>query len=432
MNTLPHHLSKDVEDVANLSIVPTMLSVLCQTTGLGFAAVARVTDEHWIICSVNDSINFGLKSYDQLDVKTTLCNELKVTAQPLVIEDISTDKHYHDHITPTTYKFSAYVSIPIFRKDGRYFGSLFAIDPAPKKMNIEAVAGMLSLFGQLISVNLSTNEQIRLSEIQFNKDRAFINALEVKAEERTKELRENNEALARSNKELEAFADRSRHDLQEPLRKIQTLTSMITEREGSNLSPTGLDYFNRIKNAAGRMQALIKDLLTYSQADMAERSFKLTNLEEIISQVKDDLNEQLAKRNAIIEVGPMCTLLLIPFQFRQLLQNLFTNSLKFAKESVPPVISISCIHVTQSAPEQPLKVPFYQIEIKDNGIGFEQQYAEKIFTLFQRLNDKVLYSGTGVGLAIVKKIVENHNGYVTASGQPGEGAVFTIYLPETH
>lgn len=432
MNTLPHYLAKDVEDIASLHVVPTMLSVLCQTTGLGFAAVARVTDDDWVLCSVYDTIDFGLKPLDQLDVKTTLCNELKVTAQPLVIDDVLTDSLYQNHITAKTYKFRAYVSVPIFRRDGRYFGSLFAIDRDPKKMNTEAVSGMLSLFAQLISVNLSTNEQIRLSEIQFNKDRAFINALEVKAEERTKELKQNNDALVRSNKELEAFAYISSHDLQEPLRKIQTLTSMITERESANLSPTGLDYFSRIKNAASRMQALIKDLLTYSQAEMAERSFKKTDLAEIINQVREDLTEDITQRNAVIEVGPMCTLLLIPFQFRQLLQNLFTNSLKFAKEGVQPKITVSCVHITENKPGQPLRVPYYEIEIKDNGIGFEQQYADKIFTLFQRLNDKKLYSGTGIGLAIVKKIVENHNGYITASGEPGEGAIFTIYLPENN
>ncbi len=423
MSLIPEELIKNIDDIANLDIVPTMLSVLCQTTGMGFAGVAHVTDEYWLLCSANDNINFGLKSGDMLDVKTVLCNELKVTAQPLVIANIDTDPYYSKHITPLTYGFKSYVSVPIFRKDGRYFGSLFAIDPQPKEMNAEAVSGMLSLFSQLISVHLSANEQIKLSEIQFHKDRAFINALEVKAEERTKELKDNNDALIRSNKELEAFAYISSHDLQEPLRKIQTLTSMITEKESANLSPTGLDYFNRVKSAASRMQSLIKDLLTYSRADLSDPDFKEINLGDIVSQVREDLAEQLRDKGAEIEIGPMFMLTIIPFQFRQLLQNLITNSLKFARQGIPPRILIGCTEEIQG------NDVFCKITVSDNGIGFEQEYAERIFTLFQRLNDKKLYSGTGIGLAIAKRILDNHKGYITATGTPNQGATFHIYIP---
>jgi signal transduction histidine kinase len=432
MTALPDELKNDVEDIAGLQIVPTMLNVLCQTTGMGFAAVARVTDEHWVVCSVIDTINMGLKPGDQLDVNTTLCNELKVTAQPLVIENIDDDAQYSNHITPATYGFKSYVSVPVFRKDGRYFGSLFSIDPKPRQLNKEAVAGMLGLFSQLIALHLSANEQIKLSEIQYHKDRAFINALEVKVEEHTRELKESNEVLARANKELEAFAYISSHDLQEPLRKIQTLSSMITEKESAGLSERALDYFTRIKSAAGRMQALINDLLTYSRADMAEKSLKETNLEDLIQQVKEDLGEELRRHEAIIEAGPMCTLKIIPFQFRQLLQNLFTNSIKFAKPGVPPHITVRCNVVTDAEIENlqlKSKGKHYKISVADNGIGFEQQYAEKIFMLFQRLNDKNHFSGTGIGLAIVKKIIDNHNGCITASGRPGQGATFNIYIP---
>lgn len=423
MSLIPEELIKNIDDIANLDIVPTMLSVLCQTTGMGFAGVAHVTDDYWLLCSANDNINFGLKPGDQLDVKTVLCNELKVTAQPLVISNIDTDPYYSKHVTPLTYGFKSYASVPIFRKDGRYFGSLFAIDPKPREMNAEAVSGMLTLFSQLISVHLSTNEQMKLSEVQFNRDRAFINALEVKAEERTRELKDNVDALARSNKELEAFAYISSHDLQEPLRKIQTLISMIAEKESDNLSPTGLDYFGRIRNAAGRMQSLIKDLLTYSRADLSDPEFKTTNLGDIVNQVREDLTEQLQNKEAEVEVGPMCSMHIIPFQFRQLLQNLITNSIKFARQGIPPRIYIGCTE------ERIDNLQFYKITVSDNGIGFEQEYAERIFTLFQRLNDKKLYSGTGIGLAIVKRIVDNHKGFITATGTPGQGATFTIYMP---
>lgn len=145
----------------------------------------------------------------------------------------------------------------------------------------------------------------------------------------------------------------------------------------------------------------------------------------MIAQVQEDLAEQLAAKNGVIETGPMCSMHIIPFQFRQLLQNLITNSLKFAREGIPPIIQITC------TPEIEGEKSYHKITVADNGIGFEQEYAERIFTLFQRLNDKKLYTGTGIGLAIVKRIVDNHHGQITASGLPNQGATFTITIPVT-
>jgi light-regulated signal transduction histidine kinase (bacteriophytochrome) len=263
-------------------------------------------------------------------------------------------------------------------------------------------------------------------------EKAFTQELEKQVAERTKELGDTNIELGKMNKELQTFAYISSHDLQEPLRKIQTFSTQIMEKESQNLSESGKDKFLRMQNAAKRMQTLIGDLLTYSRTNIQERKFEKTDLNKIIEEVKDDLKEELQQKHATIEVEEMCEGVIIPFQFRQLLFNLLSNSLKFSKEA--PLIKIkSEIGIGGKLNNQKLakEVKYCHIRVSDNGIGFEQQYNEKIFEVFQRLHSKSEYEGTGIGLSIVKKIVENHNGVITAKGELNKGATFDIYIPTT-
>ena len=247
-------------------------------------------------------------------------------------------------------------------------------------------------------------------------------------------LKNQNEQLEKMNKELESFAYVSSHDLQEPLRKIQTFASRITEKEENNLSEYGKDMFNRMQDAAQRMQTLIQDLLAYSRTNTTERNFEITDLNEIIAEVKEDLKEELQEKHAIIEANQLCDAKIIPFQFRQLLHNLIGNSLKFSNPNHPPLIQIkSEIANGMKLKNEKLspKNKYCHITVSDNGIGFEEQYNEKIFEVFQRLHSKKEYNGTGIGLSIVKKIVENHHGIVTAKGELNKGATFEIYIPAT-
>lgn len=263
-------------------------------------------------------------------------------------------------------------------------------------------------------------------------EQAFTQELERKVAERTKELASSNVELAKMNKELQSFAYISSHDLQEPLRKIQTFSSQLMEREYVNLTENGRDKFLRIQNAANRMQTLIDDLLTYSRTNTQDRKFEETDLKKIVTEVKEDLKEELQHKQATIEVGDMCKATIIPFQFRQLLFNLINNSLKFSHPDRLPVIKIKS-EIALGAVFNNTKLDndtkYCHISIGDNGIGFEQQYSERIFELFQRLHGKNEYNGTGIGLSIVKRIVDNHNGIITATGQPDKGAAFDIYIP---
>ncbi|MCF6131839.1 PAS domain-containing protein [Flavobacterium wongokense] len=245
-------------------------------------------------------------------------------------------------------------------------------------------------------------------------------------------LEQKNRELEKMNKELQSFAYISSHDLQEPLRKIQTFADQIAERESENLSENAKDKFKRMQNAAKRMQTLINDLLAYSRTNTQEVKLKKTNLNDIVEEVKEDLKEELQLKNGTIEIGKLGEAEIIPFQFHQLMFNLASNSLKFSRENVPPHITIKGEIVkgkdTDNDKLDP-KTKYCHITFSDNGIGFEQQYSDKIFEVFQRLHGKEVYQGTGIGLAIVKKIVDNHNGVITAKGALGQGATFNIYIP---
>lgn len=263
-------------------------------------------------------------------------------------------------------------------------------------------------------------------------EKLFKNELESKVKYRTAELVQNNIELEKKNKELESFTFISSHDLQEPLRKIQTYSSIISENEANNLSEAGKDSIKRINSAASRMQMLIRDLLLYSRTTLDERKFDIVNLQFLIDEIKEDLREELTAKNAILETNIMCDVKIIPFQFRQLMLNLIGNSLKFTKPQSSPLIKISSrkeLGLNLSNDKLAKDQLYCHIQIADNGIGFEQKYSEKIFQIFQRLHNKQEFAGTGIGLAIVKKIVENHNGIITASSEPNKGATFDIYFP---
>lgn len=246
-------------------------------------------------------------------------------------------------------------------------------------------------------------------------------------------LEQQNLDLETSNKELVAFNYAASHDLQEPLRKIQTFVSRLAEKDEKKLSDAGKEYMERINSSVERMRILIEDLLQYSRTTKTEKVFEDTDLNDLLENAKVDLVQSIEEKNAKIQNQALPELKVIPFQIQQLFVNLINNSLKYSKADKTPDIKITCKKVV-AADETLLPIKsknkFYKITFKDNGIGFEQEYSEKIFILFNRLHNKNEYAGTGIGLAICKKIVENHKGFIFAEGKPNIGATFTIFLPE--
>ena len=258
----------------------------------------------------------------------------------------------------------------------------------------------------------------------------FTEELEKKVIERTQELKTKNIELENANAELASFNYIASHDLQEPLRKIQGFSKRIINEE-ENLSDTSKDFFKRITGAAQRMQNLITSILSYSRTNTAELIFEKTDLNQVLNEVKGVLQESIQEKNAVIESYKLPTINAIPVQMHQLFLNLVSNSLKYSKQDVAPVIKISAEKVigNEIAGQVKENSTFWKIEISDNGIGFEQQYENKIFEVFQRLHGKKEYEGTGIGLSICKKIVQVHHGTISAIGNPGIGSTFTFYLP---
>lgn len=245
-------------------------------------------------------------------------------------------------------------------------------------------------------------------------------------------LQQKNLELERINQELSSFAYISSHDLQEPLRKIQTFADRIVETEFENLSAKGKDYFRRMQAGAARMQKLIRDILAYSRTTTTEKIFEEKDLNELLAQSKSELEVRISEKNAFIESDQLPTIKVIPFQIQQLFNNLLNNALKFSKDEVRPHVRLTSKIVTGKSIPHLEAVPdkkYCHLRFSDNGIGFEPEYSSKIFEVFQRLHSRSEYAGTGIGLAICKKIVQNHNGFIFAEGETGEGATFHIYLP---
>lgn len=246
------------------------------------------------------------------------------------------------------------------------------------------------------------------------------------------ELKKRNKALKRSNAELESFNRVVSHDLQEPLRKIQTFISLLTEAEADSLSDNSKNYFNKINNAASRMQLLIKNLLSYSRIDSTHENFEIIDLNKKVEKVEDNFSARIIEAKITIIKKNLPTIQGIPFQMEQLFNNLLSNAIKYRNltKDAKILIDASIVHKNQIAlPNKKTSKNYYKIVFSDNGIGFDQENAEKIFNIFERLHQQSAYSGTGIGLAICKKIVENHNGFIYATSELQKGSIFYIYLP---
>jgi PAS domain S-box-containing protein len=307
---------------------------------------------------------------------------------------------FPDSATLTKLKVEGYVGYPLFDSKGHCIG-IIAVMHQDKIDDLSYVESMLKIAAKRCEMELVRQRNEKM-------------------------LEEKNAELKRNNKELESFNYIASHDLQEPLRKIQLFYSRILDKEKSNLSESSLEYFSSINNAADRMQNLIEALLAYSTANYTSMVYEKTDLNKIVEDVKSDLEDMIEAKNAVIQSDVLPKVAVIPFQFRQLLSNLISNGIKYSKRDVTPVIKISA---SQSIEEETRGKKFWKISIVDNGIGFEQQYEHKIFELFQRLHGKNEFVGTGIGLAICKKIIDNHKGFIKVKATPGVGSEFTIYLP---
>jgi signal transduction histidine kinase len=309
-----------------------------------------------------------------------------------------------------------------------------------KNYSVRAVKESQDELGELIE---AFNEM--LGEIQ-KRDAALQGArddLEKRVEERTRELQEEiaerkqaeeklkmiAAKLEQSNRELQDFAYVASHDLQEPLRKVQAFGDRLRAKCEPALTDEGRDYLDRMQNAARRMQNLIQDLLLFSRVTTQPHPFEKVPLAKVIREVLSDLEVRLQQTGGFVHMEALPTLDADPVQMRQLFQNLISNALKFHRPGVPPVVKISSHILEPPAGAESNGAQRCQIRVEDNGIGFDEKYRDRIFAVFQRLHSRQNYEGTGIGLAICRKITERHGGTITAHSLPGQGATFVVTLP---
>ena len=269
---------------------------------------------------------------------------------------------------------------------------------------------------------------------EVTEQKLFTEELSKQVRDRTIELENKNKELERSNSNLEEFAHAASHDLKEPIRKIHFFTDMLKEQLSERLTEEEKTTLNRIENASLRMSRLIDDLLIYSHVSQRPQEKENVDLNEKILKVMEDLELEIRDKKAKINIGPLPLISGYGIQLQQLFQNLVSNALKYSKQGSIPEINISAGIVDgypSGKPKNPelLNRKYVKIEVADKGIGFEQENAERIFQMFTRLHGQKEYRGTGIGLSIARKVVENHDGKITAKSDPGKGSIFKIYLP---
>jgi PAS domain S-box-containing protein len=271
----------------------------------------------------------------------------------------------------------------------------------------------------------TAQEEIEARKLLEEQLREANERLETRVQRRTAELEESNENLKRSNRELEDFAYVASHDLQEPLRKIQAFGNLLEEEFGANLGE-GRDYLERMRNAASRMSVLIEDLLSFSRVTTKANPLVKVDLDLVVREVLEDLEVSVGESGATVTVGKLPSIKADRLQMRQLFQNLIGNAIKFSQPGIKPEVNINAVIMDA---ENDATIKCCQITVKDHGIGFDEKYLDRIFSVFQRLHGKDVYQGTGIGLAICRKIVERHGGTITAKSRINKGSTFIITLP---
>lgn len=393
-------LAQDVERIKQIPVVSTMLDVICKSTGMGFAAIARVTTDRWIVCSVQDEIQFGLEPGGELKVKTTICDEIRDMRKAVVIDHVA-ESEYNNHHTPLMYGFQSYISMPIILKNGDFFGTLCAIDPNPAQLNNTKTIGMFTMFAELIAFHLQALDLM-------DRSTAAVQSL--------------NRKLTDSLDENRQYRHISNHNLQEPLRKIRIFSSSLVEATENNNIGKVKELALKVNSSAQKFSMMIQDLSDFSQLKSNNDVYEVVDLNEIATDVCLQLSSAVDTLEAKFEIETLPSTFASRLQIEQLFYHLINNTLRFSKKDQKPLIRIF-------SKEYSADKKFTEIHIEDNGVGIEESQLEKIFDLFTKLPTQHDGHGKGMGLAFCRKIARNHGGDITAHSIAGRGSRFCVTLP---
>ncbi len=383
----------------------------------------------------------------QVDRPDSLCSRTILQPAPTVFEDTWTEPTLQTN--PIIHangglRFYAGASVSVY--DGYRIGAVCVMDSVPRSFSA-ANRQLLERFARQamheltvrkasasdVAEQVAARQQIERSEARY---RQLAEDLDKRVQQRTQTLQERNLDLQRSNQNLEQFAYVASHDLQEPLRKIQSFSGILKAQYGNELGEYGNDILNRLSSGGARMSLLINDLLSFSRIATHRVPAMPVPLARVVGEALDNLSVALAETTGQVHYETLPTVQGDASQLVQLFQNLLANALKFHRAGVPPLVTLrfSEVPAAQMPPSVKPAWPapaYYHIEVTDHGIGFDERYAGRIFQVFQRLHGKGQFAGTGIGLAICEKVVINHGGAIAAHSQPSEGATFSVYLPVT-
>ncbi len=367
--------------------------------------IRLIEDDHVVLRATSLSSLKPLEGRKLLKVGEGITGWVAQHGEPVLVQDVRQDSRYHAELSNIETLSEA--AVPIKLKSN-IIGVLDTQSARPNAFNQDDIFTLQAVAAQL-AVAI---ENARLY------DAAQQEILERRNAE--EQLKIYTAELERSNRELEIFAYVSSHDLQEPLRKIQMFGDRLALRYNNVFDDRGRDYLRRMQSAAARMQSLIEDLLAFSRVMTRQDPFMSVDLERILQEVMDDLEPQMITVNGRVQIDPLPIIQGDPTQMRQLFQNLLSNAIKYHKPNEPPLVHVSA---------KTLPTGHCQIQVGDNGIGFDEKYLDRIFTLFQRLHGRSEYEGTGIGLAVCRRIVERHGGHITAQSTPSVGSTFIVTLP---
>ncbi|MCM5661579.1 GAF domain-containing sensor histidine kinase [Galbibacter mesophilus] len=390
---LDFDVQMDVESIQDIKIVPSILNVICKTTGMGFAAVSRVTEKEWVTCTSRDNINFKLKSGDQLEVNNTICNEIRQHGQKVVIEDANQDLYYSSHPSPPLYGYQSYIAVPIYRKNKDFFGTLFALDPKPVKLKSPEILDMFKMYAELISLHLEMTDDLKATTLQLREERKIA------------ELRE-------------TFIAVLGHDLRNPVGTARMSADILLK---TDLPAPVLRQLEMIKSSSYRMQELIDNLLDFAKGHLGDGiKLKLErNKKELLKELKQVVAEARAldpSREVIENIRIKEDVLCDPHRIAQLLSNLLGNALKHGSRKKPLQVDVY------------IENRNFVISVINGGKKIPEERINNLFKPYYKEHTPKNESGLGLGLYIVSEIAKAHNGVVNVKSNDLQ-TTFTFKMP---
>jgi signal transduction histidine kinase len=381
---MAHDFQHDIDAISRIDAVPNILDVVCRITGMGFAAVARVTEDRWIACQVLDKIAFGLVPGDELQVATTICNEIRQSGQAVIIDEVATDEAFCGHPTPALYGFQSYISMPIVRKDGSFFGTLCAIDPAPARLKNPEVIGVFRLFAELIAAQLDAAERLSTSEASLNNER------------RIAELREQ-------------FIAVLGHDLRNP---VAALAAGARFLNATPLNDRAKEIVTLMQQSIQRMSGLVDNLLDFARGRLgggiAVDDPTPTDLLSILTQVIEEHRAVSPLRTINAEIELSHPVAADPGRIAQMFGNLLGNALTHGDPDIP--IGVRAVAADGR----------FELSVSNGGRPIPDEYRADLFKPFSRGKDGQDHRGLGLGLFIASEIARAHKGMLTVSSNADE------------